>query len=153
MSKKDKKPLGKAEKEWFNNDCKLARQKFRRQKRHNKKYKNEQTKHEMKKAELEYKKSLDRALVIHRRKMSNKLKSLKSSNAKEYWMLLKRRTKKEQPNITFEKLFDYFKTLNSAQNSDESIISPSLNPEDVNRLNEHINYAITKDEISRCIKK
>ena len=36
---------------------------------------------------------------------------------------------------------------------DECTISPSLNTEDVNRLNEHINYVITKDEISTCIKK
>ena len=35
---------------------------------------------------------------------------------------------------------------------DECTIFPSLNTEDVNRLNEHINY-ITKDEISTCIKK
>jgi hypothetical protein len=40
----------------------------------------------MKKAELEYKKYMDRALVIHRRNMSKKLKSIKSNNAKEYWM-------------------------------------------------------------------
>jgi hypothetical protein len=35
---------------------------------------------------------------------------------------------------------------------DVCTIFPSLNTEDVNRLNEHINY-ITKDEISTCIKK
>jgi methyltransferase-like protein len=66
-------------------------------------------------------------------------------------MLLKRRTNKEQPNIPFDNCFDFFKTLNYVP--DECTIFSSLNPEDVNRLNEHINYAITTDEISTCIKK
>jgi hypothetical protein len=50
--------------------------------------------------------------------MSKKLKSLlKPNNAKEYWMLQKQRTNREQPNIPLDKLFDFFKTLNSAPHS------------------------------------
>jgi hypothetical protein len=60
---------------------------------------------------------------------------------------------REQPNIPLDKLFDFFKTLNSAPTPEECTISPSLYTEDVNRLNEHINYAITKDEISMPLRK
>jgi hypothetical protein len=52
-----------------------------------------------------------------------------------------------------DKHFDFIKTVNSSPTPEECTFSPSLNPEDANRLNEHINYAITEDEISRCIKK
>jgi hypothetical protein len=62
---------------------------------------------------------MNRALVIHRRNMSN-------------WMLQKQRTNREQPNIPLDKLFDFFKTLNSAPTPEECTISPSLYTEDVN---------------------
>jgi hypothetical protein len=76
---------------------------------------------------------MNRALVIHRRNMSKKLKSLlKPNNAKEYWMLQKQRTNREQPNIPLDKLFDFFKTLNSVPTPEECTISPSLYTEDVN---------------------
>ena len=46
-------------------------------------------------------------------------------------MLQKQRTNREQPNIPLDKLFDFFKTLNSAPTPEECTISPSLYTEDV----------------------
>jgi hypothetical protein len=52
----------------------------------------------------------------------------------------------------FDKLFEFFKTLNEKPDADPINI-PLLDPGNVNELNENINMKISKEEILKCIKK
>jgi aspartate ammonia-lyase len=59
-----------------------------------------------------YKKVMDKAILVHRRKLSREINNLKSSNSQEFWKLLKKGKTREKPNIPINKLFEFFTTLN-----------------------------------------
>ena len=121
VNKKSENTTRKNNKEWFNIDCKFARQNYRKLKRKCKSNKSGENLNAMKASEKYYKKKLNQAIKIHHKKMSKEIDSLKSQNSKTYWQLLKRDRHVEQPNIPIGKLFDFFKQLNSApENIDQT---------------------------------
>ena len=95
---------------------------------------------------------MDESILAHRRKLSREINNLKSSNSQEFWKLLKKGKTREQPNISIDKLFEFFKTLNEKPDADPINI-PLLDPGDVDELNENINMKISKEEILKCISK
>lgn len=96
---------------------------------------------------------MDKALNNHKRKMAKEINELRSNNSKEYWKLLNNHKNKVQPDIPIDKLFDFFKNLNAAPEGKRDNNLPTLNPNDVNRLNDNLNRRFSRDEIYRCIKK
>ena len=60
---------------------------------------------------------------------------------------------KKQPKIPIENLFNFFKELNAPPENTGNIRFPTIDPFDVNRLNENVNRKITQKEILNCIKK
>jgi len=54
---------------------------------------------------------LNKAMKNYRKKMSKKMKTLRSQNTKEYCRILNQGDHSSQPNIPFLDLFDFFKTL------------------------------------------
>ena len=55
--------------------------------------------------------------------------------------------------IPIGKSFDFFKNLNVAPEGERNNNLPTLNPNDINRLNDNLNRRCSRDEILRCIKK
>jgi hypothetical protein len=74
----------------------------------------------MKKAGKEYKKKIDANINIHRKEMSRKIKNLRSNNSKEYWNILRQGTNKKQPNISIDSLFEFFRNINKAPETNNS---------------------------------
>lgn len=52
-----------------------------------------------------------------------------------------------------QKLFEFFKNLNTAPSGDIGADLPNLNVEELNQLNYELNIRIEKEEILKCIKK
>ena len=151
----EKKPRG--DKPWFNYECKFARRHYRKIKRQFKFRPTDAQRREIIGAEKRYKKLLDISSKQYRKDMRNRLKNLKGSNSKEYWSILNRGTKKRQPNIPLDDLYDFFKKLNKSPeggNTFENNIDVNI-PENINieQLNEELNAYITQEEILSCIKK
>jgi hypothetical protein len=106
----------------------------------------------MKISEKMYKKTMDKALNTHRRKMEKEIKIMKTNNSKDYWKLLKSKNKREEPDIPITSLYDFFVNLNATPEANENDDLPPINPNDANCLNEQINTRITQEEILKCVK-
>ena len=108
----------------------------------------------MKKAGKEYKKKIDANINIHRKEMSRKIENLRSNNSKEYWNILRQGTNKKQPNISIDSLFEFFRNINKAPetNNEDEINLPDIDNNLINNLNKEINGEITSEEIVSCVK-
>ncbi|KAK3099742.1 hypothetical protein FSP39_008878 [Pinctada imbricata] len=140
-------------KPWFENDCKMARKRFRKSQRKYKHIRTEENRKEMNLNAKAYKSIMNKSIKKHRKEIKNKMKTLKSKNPKEYWKLIKEKPNKQQGNISIETLYDFFKTLNESENDDEQI---PINLEEFyenENLHEIMNARITKDEVVKAIKK
>ena len=152
--RKKKKNVCISSKPWFSTDCKIARKQYRKLKRRCKIDPSIETKEDMKRAEKEYKKKMDANIKMHRKEMSRKLKNLRSNNSKEYWNILRQGTNKKQPNISIDSLFEFFRNINKAPetNNEDEINLPDIDSNLINNLNNEINGEITSEEIVSCVK-
>ena len=110
---------------------------------------------QFKTSEKQYKKVLDKALKTYKKELGRKLRTLRSNNTKEYWKILNQRDNARQPDISFDKLFDFFKKLNSLDSEEEEMHNFSifeLEQTHMENLNETINREISREEILKCIK-
>ncbi|CAG2219045.1 unnamed protein product [Mytilus edulis] len=138
------------EKPWFNIDCRIARKnarKYRRKYKLNKSIVNQEYK---KRSERQYKNTMNRNIKKYRKNVRNDMKNMKTTNSKEYWKILNGGSRKKQPNISIEKLYDFFKNLNQGNIEEEQ----ELNHEEIERNIENnlLNEMITPDEIIKNIK-
>ena len=77
---------------------------------------------------------------MHRKKMRNKLKNLKSTNPKEYWQILNNGRERKQPDIPLEELFEFFKNLNKAPEEPQpQARSFNLDDIDMNHIDDQLN--------------
>ena len=81
------------------------------------------------------------------------MKNIRTKDPKEFWKILNQGKRKTQPNISLQKLFEFFKNLNTAPSDDIGVDLPNLNVEELNQLNYELNIHIEKEEILKCIKK
>ena len=102
----------KTHKPWFTVQCKFQRQNYRKLKRKYKRYKTEAVKNELAAAERQYKRTLDTSMSRHRKDMQNKLKTMRTKNPKEFWKILNKSKRKEQPDIPVDTFFEFYKELN-----------------------------------------
>ena len=78
---------------------------------------------------------------------------MSKNNPKEFWKLLNKGKRKKQPNIEIEKLNDFFQNLYKRDISNGSDGLPEVNILQNERINEHINAYISKEDILKCIQK
>ena len=85
--------------------------------------------------------------------MTKHLDKLHSTNPKDFWKLLNKGKRKNQPDIGIDKLFDFFKELNS--DSEDNVCEGQLDMDEgtLEQIINHINLPITKDEIVKCVRK
>jgi hypothetical protein len=93
-------------------------------------------------------------IKMHRKEMSRRIKNLRSNNSKEYWNILRQGTNKKQPNISIDSLFEFFRNINKAPetNNEDGINLPDIDNNVINNLNNEINGEITSEEIVSCVK-
>ena len=84
--------------------------------------------------------------------MTKNLDELHSTNPKDFCRLLNKGKRKNRPDIGIDKLFGFFKDLNS--DSEGSVYEGQLDMDEgtLEQINSHINLPITKDERSRATK-
>ena len=102
-------------KKWFNNDCKEKRRAYHKQKNV---YRHCRSKHNLELLRVEskkYKKALNEASRVFDQGFNDKLRSLKSSNPKEFWRMLCDKDVKA-PDIDIKVLSDFFADLNKDNN-------------------------------------
>ena len=133
--------------------CKFQRQNYRKLKRKYKRYKTEAVKNELAAAERQYKRTLDTSMSRHRKDMQNKLKTMRTKNPKEFWKILNKSKRKEQPDIPVDTFFEFYKELNQKPNQKDTPNLPEPEVQETNQINEEINKYIDKNEILNCIKK
>ena len=97
-------------KPWFDLDCKFARKKYRKIKRRFKSRETDLLHSELRDAEKKYKNLLNKKFKHY---SQNITKNLDSTNPKDFWKLLNKGKRKNQPDIGIDKLFHFFKDLNS----------------------------------------
>jgi hypothetical protein len=104
-------------------------------------------------SEKDYKRTLDKTQRKYRQNLCRRLKNMRTKDPKEFWKILNQGKRKTQPNISLQKLFEFFKNLNTAPSDDIGADLPNLNVEELNQLNYELNIHIEKEEILECIKK
>jgi hypothetical protein len=104
-------------------------------------------------SEKDYKRTLDKTQRKYRQNLCRRLKNMRTKDPKEFWKILNQGKRKTQPNISLQKLFEFFKNLNTAPSDDIGADLPNLNVEELNQLNYELNIHIEKEEILKCIKK
>jgi hypothetical protein len=100
-------------KPWFDLDCKFARKSYRKIKRRFKSRKTDLSHSELRDAEKKYKNLLNKKIKNYSQNMTKNLDELHSTNPKDFWKLLNKGKRKNQPDIGIDKLFAFFKDLNS----------------------------------------
>ena len=133
--------------------CKFQRQNYRKLKRKYKRYKTDVVKNELAAAEREYKRTLDTSMSRHRKDMQNKLKTMRTKNPKEFWKILNKGKRKEQPDIPVDTFFEFYKELNQKPDQKDTPNLPEPEIQETNQINEEVNKYIDKNEILNCIKK
>ena len=96
-------------KPWCTKECKNARQNFRKAKRLYRKYGNDAFKEDVYNQEKAYKKLFKKCINVHRDQTKKKLKTLRTSNPKEYWKIINSDLKKKS-NVDAdpERLYEFF---------------------------------------------
>ena len=138
--------------QWFNADCRKARREFRKAQRLHRHYGSNLFKERLRQSEIYYKKVMDENIIRYNNEISNKMKTLKTKNPREFWKLFNRCNTRNKSDISINTLFDFFKELNKNKFEND----PDLHFEnDVNSesTNDFLNGVITADEIIKVIKK
>ena len=140
----------------FTTECKNARQSFRKAKRLYRRYGSIAFKEDVYSKEKLYKRVLKKSVNNHRKQTMNKIKTLRTTNLKEYWKIINSGLKKDKKvNVPTTQLFDFFKDLNEEKNIElPDYVLTSNEVEILSNLqcNDSINSPITCDEIQKCIK-
>ena len=104
-------------------------------------------------SEKNYNRTLDKTQKKYRKNLCKRLKNMSTKHPKKLWKILNQGKRKTRPNISLQKLFEFFKNLNTAPSDDIGADLPNLNVEELNQLNYELNKHIEKEEILKCIKK
>ena len=82
--------------------------------------------------------------------MSKRLKNMSTKDMKQLWKILNQG--KRKTNISLQKLFEFFKNLNTTPSNDIGVDLPNLSVCKLNQLNYELNIHIAKQEFLKCIK-
>ena len=124
---------------------------------HNAKYRYKLNKTDTNKTTLKqnskaYKRTMRQSYHKFKKYQVNKLRSLKNSNPKRYWQILKG-SKQETIKASQEQLFDYFKEVNISNHHTDAETNDMVNENAQINDNLEINCRITVNEIKTNVKK
>ena len=158
ISKKVKHP-----KPWFGIQCNKARKRYQIARKKHSLHKNDASSRIMLNACKRYKATIKKYHSKHLIGLQNKIRQLRTEQLKQYWKLINSIDKKKDSiPISADEMFNFFKSLNSDDNTQEMYADlPNiqlninfLNDDDdtLNESQEILNRAITVTEIKNAIK-
>lgn len=142
-------------KPWFGYQCNKAKLSYNKARKSFQLYRSSVNRRSLLCASKQYKKTMNKYINKYKLSQQSKLRKMHKKSPKEYWKYLNSINRKKnikQPAI--EDLFEFFKTLNANDNSEQD---KSMD-DGINRLNLEdddmsLNSPITTSEISKCITK
>jgi len=84
--------------------------------------------------------------------LCKRLKNMRTKHPKKFWKILNQGKRKTRPNISLQKLFEFFKNLNTASSDDIGADLPNLNVEELNQLNYELNIHIEKKRFLNVLR-
>ena len=138
-------------KPWFGINCQNARKKYHIARRIHNLNRSHTNKANLKQQSTAYKRTLNLHINKHKRAAQKKLRNLKSKSPKDFWKVINSINKKqEDTTISLDTLYDYFKTLNTTNETEDNQFSEefTLDNSDDEEL---LNSSITEGEILKCI--
>ena len=141
-------------KKWFDKECREARNTYHNVRKLYNKHKNTYFKSLLKTVSKEYKNKISKNIRKFKNQRVNKLKTLKTSNPKEFWKIINSVDKQSSSVPPLSELHTFFKNLNSCNDSyDDSNENAGPELETMREINEEINQPISNGEILLAINK
>ena len=136
-------------KDWFDKNCKKARQDYRKSLRLYKHYGSNIFKERLKHSERVYKVTMDNSIRNFNEKLKQQMKSIRNRNPREFWKILNQKKNKVNSDLDIQTLFDFFKEINKNTNDVNTIPENIFNTEESNVF---LNSSITREEIFKAIQ-
>ena len=158
ISKKVKPP-----KPWFGLQCNKTRKRYQTARKNHSLHKNDASRRIMLNASKRYKATIKKYHSKHLIGLQNKIRQLRTEQPKQYWkLIISINKKKDNIPISADEMFNFFKSLNSDDDTQEmnadlpniQLNINFLNDDDdtLNESQEILNRAITVTEINNAIK-
>ena len=141
-------------KPWFNRDCARLRADYFRVKNRLRRVKSDEVRQQLKQQASEYKKFIRNTFKTYNKNLLKKLRTLKTSQPKEYWDILNKATNNADKvgNIALQVFMDHFKKL--SQKDPTEHVEEEFDPRKIDHsLNEEINRPFTFTELQSTLKK
>lgn len=107
----------------------------------------------------DYKNKIAQSLRKFKNNRINQLKTLKTSNPREFWKIINSIDKSKETKPPLKELYTYFKSLNSSPDekiecseSNQNTNDTTLHRDDLAAINEEINQPINAQEILSAVK-
>ena len=138
----------KIKKQWFNAECRRARNQYHYARKLYNKQKSEHNKQFFRTVSKTYKCTILQCIRKTKEDRIKKIKTLKNSNSKEYWKYLNSDTEKPSCQLPVNELHDFFKDINSSPHANQSEVYDNCNMQ-----NSDINEPINDEEIRKAINQ
>lgn len=133
-------------KPWFNAECRRARNQYHYARKTYNKIKSEHNKQFLRNVSKIYKCTINKCIKKTKQNRIAKLKSMKNSNAKEYWKFLNSDNETSACQVPISELYNFFKDINSSTEANQDDYS-----QDRKNQNYEINEPINDAEIQKAI--
>ena len=144
-------------KQWFNKECRDARNTYHNVRRLYNKYKTNHYKHLLKNVSNAYKKAISKNIKRHNNEKITKLRSMKRGQPRDFWKIINSVNSQPKTASTLSDLFDYFKNVNAniPEDTSNNLHQEDSYPRESNstqHMNMDINKPITENEILTAVK-
>ncbi|XP_062583214.1 uncharacterized protein LOC134244980 [Saccostrea cucullata] len=143
----------KRNKPWFNKECKTARKKYHLAKRLNSKNPCLENKANLQLESKKYKKIMDSCIKDYRKGITKNLKSLRSTNTREYWKILNGPNAINKCAVDINAMFDFLKGINEGHDNDIEDVDTLSFPTDSRVCDDFLNFEISEEEILCAVKR
>ena len=146
-------------KPWFDKNCREKRNAFHEVRAKYRYDKSDNVRASLNARSREFKKQMTDSFNKYTKKCANELRNYSKSDSKQFWKILNKfsKCKKENPDISTETFFEYFKNLNSddleSDSSDDIVIDIDAVIENNPLYDEILNGSITEKEVTEAINK
>ena len=142
---------GRTKQKWFNSECKEKRKEYHKQKQVYRRCKSDFNLTLLREKSKLYKKALNRAIGVYENNFNEKLRSLKTSNPKEFWKLLCDKNKVTDSKVDIDVFANFFTNLNIDNNTYDC--NDKERARDKGALeNDFLNELFSEDEVM-CVLK
>jgi len=142
-----------SQKQWFDRECKTARENYYRAKNKYRRLRTSVSHDEMLQSSKKYKKEINKKFKDFNNSIVNKLRGLKNTDPKSYWSLLNKYSGDKKTivsNISNEAFHEHFSKLNENL-ADDNLQYADINLDELSYNNQMLNMPFSTDEIKKAI--